>query len=464
MSGRRVRLAHEARVVLLAMAAGLPGVCVSLVLLWGGDRPLKVQVTLTAIVVLVWLGVAGSLGDRVARPLHTLANLLAALREGDFSIRARTGTSGASLDAVHDEINALGETLREQRLGAIEAHALLRTVMLEIDVAVLAFDADHRLRLANRAAERLLRAPPTALVGKTAGELRLSHLLEGDGARTVTVELPGAGRRADGTPALPSVDSRWEMRRAAFRQKGAAASLVLLTDVKRALREEERQVWQRLVRVLGHEINNSLAPIGSIARELRDGHGRTPREPDWAHDVARGLEVIERRAEALGRFMAAYARLARLPDPVLTPVDVGAWVRRVARLDRRVPVVVEPGPTLSVSGDADQLDQLLINLVRNAVDASLETRATVALTWKQDAEHVEVVVTDGGPGIAQASNLFVPFFTTKPEGTGIGLVLSRQIAEAHSGGVTLADRVEGPGCRAIVRLPLQAVAGGLTRR
>jgi nitrogen fixation/metabolism regulation signal transduction histidine kinase len=441
MTGLRWRLAHEARVVLLAMLAGLPGVALSLILLWGGDYPLKVQVTLTAIVVLVWLGVAGSLADRVARPLHTLSNLLAALREGDFSIRARLGTSGESLGAVHDEINALGETLREQRLGAIEAHALLRTVMLEIDVAVLAFDADGRLRLANRAAERLMGAPPAALFGKSAEELRLSHLLEGEGARTVNVELPGSG-------------GRWEMRRAAFRQKGAAASLVLLTDVKRALRDEERQVWQRLVRVLGHEINNSLAPIGSIARELREGHGRTPQGADWTDDLARGLEVIERRAEALGRFMAAYARLARLPDPVLAPVDVGVWVHRIASLDRRVPVVVEPGPTLSVRGDSDQLDQLLINLVRNAVDASLETSETVALTWKRDTGHVEIVVADAGPGIAQASNLFVPFFTTKPNGTGIGLVLSRQIAEAHGGAVTLVDGAEGRGCRAIVRLPI----------
>jgi nitrogen fixation/metabolism regulation signal transduction histidine kinase len=451
MSGRRLRPSHETRVVLLATVAGLPGVALSLVLLWGGDHPLKVQVTLTAIVVLVWLGVAGSLGDRVARPLHTLSNLLAALREGDFSIRARMGTSGESLSAVHDEINALGETLREQRLGVIEAHALLRTVMLEIDVAVFAFDADRRLRLANRAGERLLGAPPTALLGKTAEELRLSHLLEGEVASTVNVEGPGTG-------------GRWEMRRATFRQKGAVHALVLLTDVKRALRDEERQVWQRLVRVLGHEINNSLAPIGSIARELREGHGRSPGDPDRVDDVERGLEVIERRADALGRFMAAYARLARLPDPVLAPVDVGAWVRRIASLDRRVPVIVEPGPTLSVSGDSDQLDQLLINLVRNAVDASLEAHETVALTWRRDAGHAEIIVADAGPGIAQASNLFVPFFTTKPNGTGIGLVLSRQIAEAHGGGVTLVDRAEGRGCQAIVRLPIPGFAAGSSGR
>jgi PAS domain S-box-containing protein len=445
MSGSRGRLPHEARIVLLASVAGLPGIIVSLVLLWTGDYPLKVQVTLTAIIVLVWLGVTSTLRDRVARPLQTIANLLVAIREGDFSIRARKGTAGESLGTVLQEINALGETLREQRLGAIEAHALLRTVMLEIDVAVFAFDGDLRLRLANRAAERLLGAPPKELLGQTAPELRLSHLLDGDAARTVSVELPGAS-------------GRWEMRRAAFRQRGAVHSLVLLTDVKRALRDEERQAWQRLLRVLGHEINNSLAPIGSIARELREGQRRTPREPDWADDVARGLEVIERRADALGRFMTAYARLARLPDPVLAAVDVGSWVGRVASLDRRAPVVVEPGPLLSVSGDPDQLDQLLINLVRNAVDASLETRGTVTLTWRRDAGHVEISVIDSGPGIAQTSNLFVPFFTTKPNGTGIGLVLCRQIAEAHHGGLALVDRPEARGCRAIVRLPLPAPA------
>jgi nitrogen fixation/metabolism regulation signal transduction histidine kinase len=443
MSGGRARLPHEARIALLAGVAGLPGVVVSLVLLWGGDHPLKVQVTLTAIIVLVWLGVTSALRGRVARPLQTIANLLAAIREGDFSIRARMGKSGESVGTVLQEINALAETLREQRLGAIEAHALLRTVMLEIDVAVFAFDADLRLRVANRAAERLLGAPPKAVLGQTAKELRLSHLLEGDGARTVDVELPGAA-------------GRWEMRRAAFRQQGAVHSLFLLTDVKRALRDEERQAWQRLLRVLGHEINNSLAPIGSIARELREGQRRSPREPDWGDDVARGLDVIERRADALGRFMAAYARLARLPDPVLAAVDVGAWVDRIASLDRRVPVVVEPGPSLSVNGDPDQLDQLLINLVRNAVDASLETRGTVTVTWKRDAVNVEISVIDSGPGIAQASNLFVPFFTTKPNGTGIGLVLCRQIAEAHQGALALIDRPEQRGCRATVRLPLRA--------
>jgi nitrogen fixation/metabolism regulation signal transduction histidine kinase len=427
---------------LLAAIAGLPGVVVSLALLWGDDHPLKVRATLTAVVVFVWLGIAGTLGERVARQLQTIANLLAALREGDFSIRARSGRSGENLDAVHDEINALGEALREQRLGAVEAHALLRTVMLEIDVAVFAFDADRRLRLANRAGERLLDALPGRLLGETAEDLRLAPLLDGEAARTVNVELPGG-------------PGPWEMRRAPFRQKGAAHALVVLTDVKRALRDEERQAWQRLVRVLGHEINNSLAPIGSIARELRQGlDGGPARSPDWNQDAARGLAVIERRAEALGRFMAAYARLARLPEPVFAPLDIGAWVRRVADLDKRLPVLVEPGPALSIRGDSDQLDQLLINLVRNAVDASLETGGTVALTWRRELGHVEVIVTDAGPGIAKASNLFVPFFTTKPNGSGIGLVLSRQIAEAHDGGVHLVDRGEGRGCRAIVRLPL----------
>jgi nitrogen fixation/metabolism regulation signal transduction histidine kinase len=441
MTARRRVLAHETRILLLVFAAGLPGAVISLAFLWGGDHELKVQVTLTAVVLVGWLGCSAAIGELVVRPLQTLANLLGALREGDFSIRGRSEGSGGALGGALEEVNALGQTLREQRLGAMEAHALLQTVMLEIDVAVFAFDADRRLRLANRAGERVLGSPPGRLVGRSAEELGLASLLKGEAARTVDVELPGGL-------------GPWEMRRAAFRQRGAVHELVLLTDVQRALREEERQAWQRLVRVLGHEINNSLAPIRSLALELNRGLRSTPRAADWDDDAARALEVIERRAESLGRFMAAYARLARLPAPVLAPLDVGNWVRRVADLDKRVPVVVEPGPPASVRGDADQLDQLLINLVRNAVDASLETAGTVALTWKRALRHVEVVVTDAGPGIAEASNLFVPFFTTKPNGSGIGLVLSRQIAEAHKGGLELVDRGRGRGCRAIVRLPL----------
>jgi nitrogen fixation/metabolism regulation signal transduction histidine kinase len=441
MTRWQASLGHDARVFVSALVGGLPGVVVSLALLWSGDHALKVRATLTMLVVVAWLAFAASVGEQVVRPLHAIANLLAALREGDFSIRARSLGAGEALGTVLEELNSMSAVLREQRLGAVEAHALLGTVMTEIDVAVFAFDGEHRLRLVNRSGERLLVAPQGRLLGQTAEALGMASFLAGEPARTLDVPFPG-GR------------GPWEMRRASFRQRGMPHELVVLTDVKHALREEERQAWQRLSRVLGHEINNSLAPISSIAAELRAELGRETRRADWEADVTRGLGVIERRAGALARFMTAYAKLAKLPPPVLAAVDVEKWVRRVAALDNRAPVTVVSGPPLSVSGDSDQLDQLLINLVKNAIDAALETGGGVSVSWRRSRDCSEVVVTDEGPGIASASSLFVPFFTTKPEGSGIGLFLSRQIAEAHHGALELVDRGERRGCVAIVRLPL----------
>jgi nitrogen fixation/metabolism regulation signal transduction histidine kinase len=432
---------HDARVFLTALASGSPAVAVSLVLLWTGEHPLKVRLTLTVAIAIAWLALSLSVRDQVVRPLQTIANLLAALREGDFSIRGGRRNAGEALGTALEEINAIGQTLRDQRLGAIEASALLAKVMAEIDVAIFAFDRERRLRLVNRAGEQLLGRPPGRLIGESAESLRMSALLEGDPVRTLDSAFAGGS-------------GRYDLRRSSFRQHGLPHELIVLTDVKRALREEERQAWQRLSRVLGHEINNSLAPIHSIAGNLRQTIRRESRPADWETDAARGLEVIERRAEALGRFTAAYARLAKLPPPRFAPVDAEAWIRRVAELDQRARVTVDSGPALSVWGDSDQLDQLLINLVRNAIDAALETGGGVSLAWTRSGRDIEVIVADEGPGIAEASNLFVPFFTTKPHGSGIGLVLSRQIAEAHRGSLELRDRDDPHGCRAVLRLPL----------
>ncbi|HXI60891.1 MAG TPA: ATP-binding protein [Polyangia bacterium] len=438
----RLTLGHDGRVLLAALLAGLPALALALVLLWVGEHSLKLQVTLTLIVVSVWVGFLISLHDQVVRPLQSIANLLAALREGDFSIRGRRHDAGEALGTALTEINLLGDTLREQRLDAVEATTLLGKVMFEIDVAIFAFDQDRRLRLINRAGEQLLARTPGHALGLSAAELGMTALLEGDGQRTLELALAGARQS-------------WDLRRAEFRQQGRPHQLVVLANVQRALRDEERQAWQRLVRVLGHEINNSLAPIQSIAAHLQQTLRRQARPPDWEEDAMRGLVVVERRAEGLGRFMKAYARLARLPPPKVAPIDVSDWLARASALDARLPVVVKPGPPLFLNGDIDQLDQLLINLIRNAVDAALETTTgVVSLTWARSEAFVEIIVADDGPGIADASNLFVPFFTTKPNGSGIGLIVGRQIAEAHHGSLDLRNRDDRSGCLAVVRLPL----------
>ncbi len=435
------RLSHDSRVVAMALLAGFPAAAVSLTLLWAGNFTPKVQWTLTTLIVLSWLGFSFALRTSVVHPLQTISNLLAALREGDFSIRARGTGRKDSLDGVVMEVNALGTTLREQRLVALEAGALLRKVMEEIDVAVFAFDGDQRLRLVNRAAERLLARPTEWLIGRDAVELGLADCLTGEESRLLEVSFPGG-------------IGRWEMRRTTFRQAGLPHQLLVLSDLSRALREEERKAWKRLIRVLGHELNNSLTPIKSIAASLASLLGKHPLPEDWREDTKRGLAVIANRGEALSRFMEGYSRLAQLPPPRCQPVDVGTWIRRVVRLETRLAVQVQAGPETTIHADGDQLDQLLINLVRNAVDAALTTGGGVQVGWAKIPSFLEAWVDDEGPGVSNKTNLFVPFFTTKPQGSGIGLVLSRQIAEAHGGSLVLENREGAPGCRAHLRLPL----------
>lgn len=438
--GRR-RMAHENRVLLLALVSGLAGLIPAMIFLWTGNYSGSTQWTLTILIVGCWLAFSFSVRGVVMRPLQTLANMQAALREGDFSMRARVGNAEDALGELMREVNALSEMLREQRLGAMEATALLATVMAEIDVAVFTFDPQSRLRLVNRAGERLLSQNVERLLGRTAAELGLADCLEGEMARTMEKSFPARA-------------GRWGMRRTVFRQGGAPHQLLVISDLSQALREEERQAWQRLVRVLGHEMNNSLAPISSIAQSLETLLKREPRSTDWEDDLRRGLKIIAERSDALSKFMRDYSRLARLPKPQMQEVDLGSLVRAAASVETRLPVEVEPGPDIKLQADPDQLQQVLINLIRNAADASLETQGKVSVGWWKNGASLAVVVRDEGLGIANPGNLFVPFFTTKPGGSGIGLALSRQIAEAHGGTVQLANRSQGQGCEARLQLPL----------
>jgi nitrogen fixation/metabolism regulation signal transduction histidine kinase len=440
-AARRARFSYETRLALLALVAGLPAVAAALMLAWTGPYSGPLRGALTAAAVLPWLGCAALLRERARRPLQTLSNLLAAVREGDFSLRLQSSKPDDALGEVFQEANALSRTLQEQRLGAVEATALLRSVMSESDVAVFTFDRENRLRLVNRAGAALLASAPEELLGRTAAELGLGHLLDGEPSSTLSWAFPGGS-------------GRWGIRTSVFREHGLPHRLLVLSDLTRTLREEELQAWKRLVRVLGHELNNSLTPIRSIAGSLRGQLSRTPPAPDWQEDAARGLGIIESRAESLSRFLASYARLARLPAPQKQDVDVAAAVERVVRLERRMAARVAGGPAVTLRADRDQLDQLLINLLNNAVEASLETGGGVDVGWEVAGGRLAIWIDDEGPGLADTANLFVPFFTTKAQGSGIGLVLSRQSAEAHGGELTLENRRDARGCRAMLRLPL----------
>lgn len=391
------RMEFDLRIILLSGLAGLPAFLLAMHLLWSGDLGASAR----------WLATIGL--------LIAWTSLTALLR--------------AAL------------VLRRQRLGAIEADALLRRVLEELAVAVFAFDADEELRLLNRAAERLLGQRADDVLHRSAASLGLAGLLSGVAPRTPEVHLPG-GR------------GRWELTWTMIRQDGAPLKLVVVSDVARASREEERQAWKRIIQVLSHEINNSLAPIKSIAGSLGTLTRRSPLPGDLDAELASGLKVIAGRADSLGRFMADYAKLARLPAPVLVPTSIEPLIRRSAALETRLAVEIREGPPARIMADPDQLDQLLINLVRNAADAALECGGGVTVRWRiLNGTVVEVLVEDDGPGLQDAANLFVPFFTTKPGGSGIGLTLCRQIAEGHGGRVTLSNR-EPAGAVATLSLPL----------
>jgi nitrogen fixation/metabolism regulation signal transduction histidine kinase len=448
---RSFRLLYEKRILLFAILAALPGVAFGTTLIWTRDWTRDVKISLTVLEFFLWLVLTLALLDQIVRPLQTLANVVGALREEDYSFRARGAAPNDALGELALEINSLADILTEQRIQTIEATALLRRVVDEIDTPLFTFDPDHVLRLMNAAGERLLQQPAARLLGKTATELELNACFE---ARNETlVSLPYSAPNA-----------RWMVRKRSFRQNGVPHTLIVLSDVSRALREEERSAWQRLIRVLGHELNNSLAPIISISGSL-SSRLPLPELPDAQNaDFQRGLNIIESRTASLHRFLQSYRRLAQMPSPTLRPVELSPLIERVAALETRLHVEILPGPDLVLTIDPDLIEQMLINLVRNAVDASLEQAHSpqagsaaappcVSMRWEQFDRKVALMVEDNGIGLLNPSNAFVPFYTTKPGGSGIGLVLSQQIAEAHGGSIELANRQNARGCLVKVMLP-----------
>jgi two-component system nitrogen regulation sensor histidine kinase NtrY len=445
-SGRR--LSFELRLRIWLYLLGIPTVLLSWTLLRQHAVEASVQMMALLALSLVWTFAVSLLMEQMIRPLQTLANVVAALREDDYSFRARGARRGDAMGDLALEVNALATMLQGQREGALEAMALVERVMSAMQSPVLAFDPAGRLKLLNAAGERSFELQVQAALGCSAEQLNLAYLLDRSDGDLLSL---GTARQA----------ARWIVKRTRFRLRGIPHTLFVLADVSAALREEERIAWERLIRVLGHEINNSLTPIKSIAGSLRGRLAPWHSALDDSEDFERGLEVIENRADSLNRFLQAYRELLRLPAPKMEPVALSTLMERMARLETRLTVTITSGVDLRVMMDADHIQQALINLVRNAAEAALSPDArnggapSVDVAWEIAANEVMITIRDNGPGLTNEANLFVPFYTTKQGGTGIGLVLAQQIAQAHRGSVRLANREDGQiGCRADLSLPI----------
>jgi two-component system, NtrC family, nitrogen regulation sensor histidine kinase NtrY len=429
----------ERSVLISAILIAVPGIAWAFALLrYGYSIPNYARWLITiAMVVITYVAIKRFL-RQLMFPINTASNLLEALREGDYTLRAKVRPG--SLDVMVTQVNDLAETLRAERLRAEEAGALLNKVLDEVDVSVLAFDQDGVLRLANSSALQLMRLTPSSIGKESAHSLSLSEFLGGAAERVEPHGFPGG-------------QGRFEVHRRSFRDRGREHQMLVISDMTRALREEERGAWQRLIRVLGHELNNSLTPIRSMAQSLRSILMREPRFDDWETDMRDGLSTIGDRAAGLSRFMTAYATLARLPPPKLERTEVAPILRRLAKFDPRKAAEIDDGGEVALNIDTDQLEQVLINLLKNAVEAALVTDGKVCLRWRLQTKDLLIEVLDEGTGLASTDNLFVPFFTTKPGGSGIGLVLARQIVEAHGGTLGLRNRSDTQGCVADIRLP-----------
>jgi two-component system nitrogen regulation sensor histidine kinase NtrY len=436
---RRERRSAIRRAWLLCLLLALPALAFTAVFV--DERQISAATAVMLVIaLLVYLAlVASALMENLIRPLQTLSNVVASLREGDYSFRARGAGAHDALGELSTEINALADLLQRQRVRSLEATALLARILEVMHTPLFAFDRENRLQLVNDAGLQLLGLPYARCSGRSARELGLEGLL-----RAPDQSMHSFG----GTPA------RWMLRKAAFRQEGAPHTLLLLDDVSVPLQEEEQVAWKRLIRVLGHELSNSLAPIKSIAGSLRARTQQLSGDEPLVNDFRRGLGVVESRADALHRFVQSYRTLAQLPPPKPQAVEVAPLLERVVLLEQRLPIQLEPGPPVTLQADPDQLEQMLINLIANAVDASLANGANrVRATWKVTGASVQFIIEDRGLGIANPENLFVPFYTTKQTGSGVGLALAQQIARGHGGEVQLVNREDGEGARAIVRLP-----------
>ena len=438
----RRRLSAMTALVLWILSGALPSVLLFVVAAAHGARLSTPLVGALAVASLTWLAiVALRVRASIQRHSRRLNNLVEAARAQDYMIRAAVGPETGELAELYRQINALINDLESGRHAEQELLAMLRKVVGQIRVAIVVCDAQDRLRMVNPAAAALLGVAPEALIGASFADTPLA-------------ELPLSAEPKIIDHAFSGVESRWQVSQLWYRHQGRPSRIVFIVDVRQVLVDEEILMWQRLIRVIGHEVNNSLAPISSLCQTLETLLARGDSEARQAA-IREGLQVIGQRARGLQEFISVYSRIARLPDPDKLLFPVRHLVDRVRGMFPEGALAPSGDvPDVRLYGDPIHLEQALINLIKNALEANAGSDEPVVFHVRVREASCEFEVADAGPGIANPGNLFVPFYTTKTEGAGIGLVLSRNIVAKHHGQLTLENRGGRSGAVARMTLPL----------
>ncbi|MDJ0841000.1 MAG: ATP-binding protein [Acidobacteriota bacterium] len=427
------RLNPYARLILFASVP--PGLLALIVMLQAG---MSLYLTgLVAVVLAVLISACAlTAARRATTRQRTVANLLEAVMEGDTGMRGKDDETDPVYSGIIRRINSLTDVMARYNVRNRERELLLSKISDRIDVAVLAVDEDERITLANPAAVRL--------IGEEAGRL------EGNSLRGVGLQsLPASREKRVMALTFRGTRGDFYVYSDEFMEHGSRRRLIFITDIQRILREEERKAWQSLLRVLSHEINNTLTPIASISDTLT----RLLQKREDGGDLTEGLSVIKERAAALGQFIERYKQFARLPKPEKRIFVLEPMLQRLAALFPHRTVTYEGVQDLTLEADPAQMEQVLVNLFKNADEAMPDPKGKIVVSCRQSGDYLQVVIQDEGIGIGNRENLFVPFYTTKEGGSGIGLALCRQIAFQHGGELILRNRKEGKGTEAALSLP-----------
>jgi len=380
-----------------------------------------------------------------AYQFRSICNLLDAMIQGDYSLRARTSEGDTALNELVDSVNSLAQRLTKQRNESVESQFLLQTVIKHIDVATIALNEKNEFAFINPAAEKLLGLTSGSKDKTSLNQLeQLKHLERG---KSKVMNL-----------VFDKQQGKFNVHMEEFREEGKQHRLLFLTDVSRLLRIEERNAWQSLVRVISHEINNSLAPIASISETLKRMMSKQQNIEMHKDNLVDGLSIIAQRANNLTNFVNSYKQIAHLPEPKKRQTNIHELINKIIPLYQSNHINIQPSEKVSLLIDPVQIEQVLINLIKNAVESvnSTNKNGKIEVSWNLNKDRFQLMIGDQGAGISNESNLFVPFYTTKKQGSGIGLVLCRQILEVHDGKLSLKNKTNETGCIATIDLPLDS--------